>query len=123
MVLVAGAFHYEEAWRALLPRLLGCARRAAFLTRIPIIERGESFVFVQRPYAYGYATEYPSWCFNRAEFTGAIADCGWHIERETVTGERVEIKGAFEVADYRGFLLRCEYEAQRTRSGSDAAKL
>ena len=113
LVLVAGAFHYEEAWRELLPRLLGCARRAAFLTRIPIIERGESFVFVQRPYAYGYATEYPSWCFNRAEFVAAIRECGWHIERETITGERVEIKGAFEVADYRGFLLRPEAESNQ----------
>lgn len=106
LLLVASALHYEEEWRALLPRLLGNARRFAFLTRIPIVEATDSFVIVQRPYAYGYETEYASWCFNRQQFIAAIESCGWRVEREVITGERFEIKGATCVVDSRGFLLR-----------------
>lgn len=105
LVLVATSLHYEEEWRALLKRLLGCARKFAFLMRIPIVEAVPSFVQVQRAYVHGYETEYASWCFNRDEFVGAIEECGWRIEREVVTGERIEIKGTSAIADYRGFLV------------------
>ena len=106
LVVVAGAFHYEEHWQTLLPRLLGAATRTVFLQRIPLSFGKPGFVYVQRPYAYGYQTEYPCWCFNRAEFTRVIEASGWQIEREVVTGERVEIVGTSEVVEYRGFLLQ-----------------
>lgn len=106
LVVAATSLHYEEEWRDLLKRLLASAREFAYLTRIPIVETGESFVVVQRPYAYGYETEYQSWCFSREDFVGAVEACGWRIEHEVVTGERIEIKGTRQIADYRGFLVR-----------------
>lgn len=106
LVLASGSMHYEEDWRTLLTRLLGAAQKFAFLTRIPMTTTGPAFVYVQRPYAYGYDTEYPSWCLNRDEFLAEVEKCGWQIEREVVTGERIEIVGAPEVVQYRGYLLR-----------------
>jgi len=106
LVLASGSMHYEEDWRALLAQLLGAAQKFAFITRLPMTNTGPAFVYVQRPYAYGYDTEYPSWCFNRDEFLAEVENCGWQIEREVVTGERIEIVGAPEVVQYRGYLLR-----------------
>ena len=64
------------------------------------------FVYVQRPYAYGYDTEYPSWCFNRAEWMSHVEACGWELEQEVASGEVVQVKGVENSIVYRGFLLR-----------------
>ncbi len=105
LVFASGSLHYEEDWHVLLAQLLEVAQKFVFLTRVPMTT-GPAFVYVQRPYAYGYDTEYPSWCINRDEFLSEVEKCGWQVDREVVTGERVEIVGAPEVVQYRGYLLR-----------------
>ncbi len=105
LVMASGSLHYEEDWRGTLRKILEVAHKFAFVTRLPMTNH-PAFVYVQRPYAEGYDTEYPSWCINRDEFLAEVEKCGWQVEREVVTGERIEIVGAPEVVQYRGYLLR-----------------
>ena len=37
------------------------------VTRLPLVDSHPSFVVIQRAQAYGYATEYIGWVFNRSE--------------------------------------------------------
>ena len=105
VVLAVASFHYEEHWRELLPRLLKSARKFVFINRIPMTD-GPPFVYVQRAYPWGYNTEYPSWCFNYADFMSLVEECGWQLEQEVACGEVVEVTGASGPLIYRGFLLR-----------------
>ena len=114
LVVASTALHYEEDWRVLLQKLLGAATHRVFINRLPLALHGPAYVFVQRPYAYGYQTEYQSWCLNRAEFIDAIEASGWRVEREIFSGERVPIVGAPELAEFRGFLLCPATEGENT---------
>jgi hypothetical protein len=77
-----------------------------FVTRLPVVQTHASFVFVQRPYAYGYNTEYWGWCLNQAEFLAQASQAGLTLVREFVTGEAPVITDAPEQCEYRGFLFQ-----------------
>ena len=105
-VFASSSLHYVESWRDKLRELAAVAPgRRLFITRIPVVFEAASFVFVQRPYAWGFGTEYASWCFNRCEFLQGATELGLSPAWEFVTGERAEIAGAPEVAEFRGFLF------------------
>jgi putative methyltransferase (TIGR04325 family) len=105
-VLASGAMHFVEGWKGLLAGLAGATDGYLYVTRQPAVVQSESFVFVQRPYAYGYNTEYLGWCLNRAELVGEAEKSGLTLVREFVLGERPPISGAPEQCQYRGFLFR-----------------
>ena len=65
-----------------------------------------SFVVVQRPYAYGYQTDYLSWVINRAELLDAAAAAGLRLEREFIAGADTTYHGAPEISETAGFLFR-----------------
>jgi putative methyltransferase (TIGR04325 family) len=111
LVVASGAMHYVKDWKELLFKLAGAARPYLFVTRLPIVRRAESFVFVQRPYAYGYNTEYAGWCLNQAEFLRQAENAGLVLVREFVTGEQPAIAKAPELCVYRGYLFRRELAA------------
>ena len=67
LVLASSSFQYAEDWRAHLRRLCGATRDSLLITRLPLVDCEPSFVVLQRAQAYGYATEYLGWVFNRAE--------------------------------------------------------
>ena len=52
------------------------------VTRSPFVEQHDDFVVVQRPYKYGYLTEYPAWFINRHRFITFIETRGLVRERE-----------------------------------------
>jgi putative methyltransferase (TIGR04325 family) len=105
-VFASSSLHYSEDWRETLRRLASAAPRGRlFITRIPVTFESPSYVFVQRPYAWGFGTEYAAWCFNRREFLAAAESLGLVRVWEFITGERAEITGASEVAEFRGFLF------------------
>jgi putative methyltransferase (TIGR04325 family) len=108
LVLASGSMHFSQDWRELLRDLGGATDRYLFVTRLPTVTRAESFVFVQRPYAYGYNTEYAAWCLNQDEFLQAARKAGLQLIREFVTGEQPVIVNAPEQCIYRGYLFRPE---------------
>ena len=105
LVFASGALHYVERWQATLASLAAAARRFVFITRLPIAPTGNSYVTVQRPYAYGYDTEYPGWVINRREFVDEAKGNGLDLRREFLIGESPVIPGEVEQPVYRGFLF------------------
>jgi putative methyltransferase (TIGR04325 family) len=106
LVLASCSLHYVEDWRQALAQLAGATLGHLFVTRLPTVRSAASFVQVQRPYRYGFETEYPGWCLNRAEFLSHCESLGLRLLREFVTGERPPIFGAPEACEYRGYLLK-----------------
>lgn len=114
LVFASGSLQYEHDWRTLLARFARSSRSWLYVTRLPVVERAESFVVVQRPHAYGYATEYVSWVFNRQEVLEQTARMGLTLEREFLLGERAHVIGAPEQFESRGFLFRTNGRRERS---------
>jgi putative methyltransferase (TIGR04325 family) len=105
LVMASASLHYSEDWQGLVARLCGAASRYLFVTRLPIVEEVPSFVVVQRPYAYGYLTEYLCWFLNRSEFITEVEKNGFRLEREFLLDERPIVASAPEQCRYAGFLF------------------
>ena len=67
--------------------------------------RAAPFVFVQRPYGHGYATEYLGWCLHRGEHLAVAERHGLRPVREFVNGFKPPVHRAPEQPEYRGFLF------------------
>lgn len=104
-VLASSSLHYSEDWKSVLRTLAHTTGGYLFVTRLPVVHKAGSFVFVQRPYAFGYNTEYLGWCLNRNEFLNAAEQNHLFLEREFITGEAPIIYKAPEPCEYRGFLF------------------
>lgn len=108
LVLASGSLHYSQDWAATLCGLAKATAGYLFVTRLPVALRGPSYVFVQRPYRYGYNTEYMGWCVKRDALIEQAAACGLRLEREFVTGEQPPIHRAPDPCHFRGFLFQPE---------------
>lgn len=105
-VLASSALHYSEDWKMVFGRLARAANPYIYVTRLPIAPHVPSFVVVQRPYRYGYTTEYQGWFINRKEFLDRAAALKLELVREFLIQERPNVLNAPEQCDYRGFLFR-----------------
>lgn len=105
LVLASSSLHYSRDWRGTLAMLASVTDHYLYVTRQPFVETAPSFVVVQRPYRYGYMTEYPGWFLNRGEFLAEAGALGLELLREFLIAERPVVRGAPEQADYRGFLF------------------
>jgi putative methyltransferase (TIGR04325 family) len=105
-VMASSSLHYTEGWQSLLAGLAKATRDYLYITRLPTVLQAQSFVFIQRPYTYGYNTEYLGWCLNRAVFLREAEKLGLTLVREFVIAERPFIANAPEQCQNRGFLLR-----------------
>ncbi len=106
LVLASASLNYTEEWRGLMRRLASVASSFLYITRLPIVHHAPSFVVVQRPYRYGYLTEYPGWFLNRVEVLECAAASRMELLREFLIDERPFVHGAPEQGEYRGFLFR-----------------
>ena len=106
LVLASGSIHYCEDWQRIAQRLALATRSHLYITRIPVVHRKSSFVVVQRPYQYGYETEYLCWFLNREEFLTHMRILEMELIREFLIQERPHVHNAPEQGEYRGFLFR-----------------
>ena len=105
-MLASSAFQYAEDWRAHLHQLAGATRDSLLLTRLPLVDRQPSFVVLQRAQAYGYATEYLGWVFNRAELLEEAAAVELELVREFFLQETMDVAGAPERPSHGAFLFK-----------------
>lgn len=105
-VLASSSLHYSADWLATLKALAKATAAYIFITRLPIVLEADSYVFVQRPYKYGYDSEYLGWCLNRKEFLDCAAGTGLTLVREFIIGEQPIVQNAPGPCEYRGFLFR-----------------
>jgi putative methyltransferase (TIGR04325 family) len=103
-ILASASLHYVEDWKRLLDTFVECSNGYILLTRLPITLE-KPFVYIQRPYKYGYQTEYISWAINRNELIDYCQKIGFHFIREFITGERPDIKNAPSFCEYRAYLF------------------
>ena len=107
LVLASGSLQYSRDWAAALAKLAGAARGYLSVTRLPVARVSPSFVVVQRPYAYGYGTEYLGWVVNRDELVAAAEAAGQGLVRELLVEASLSAEGAPESpVEHRGFLFR-----------------
>lgn len=105
-VLVSNSLQYSLDWTTTLRKLARATAGYLLVTMLPIVERVPSYVFVQRPYQYGYDTEYLAWCLNRSEFLDAAESSGLELVREFAIGLEPPIVRAPEPCRYLAFLFR-----------------
>jgi putative methyltransferase (TIGR04325 family) len=105
LVLASSSLQYAEDWRELLRQLARAADGSLFITRVPLAQSQPSFVVLQRAQAYGYATEYVGWVFNRSELLDEVAAAGLELVREFFLQEPMHIAGAPEGPSHGGFLF------------------
>jgi putative methyltransferase (TIGR04325 family) len=111
LVLASASLQYDEDWRGRLRELAEVAHGRLFLTRMPITRDAPSFVALQRAQAYGYATEYLGWVFNRDELLDAAGDAGLALEREFAFIPSWPVAGAPEHPSLTGFLFAREAQS------------
>ena len=105
-VMLGTALQYIEGWAALLKKLSEATKNYLYIAHLPIVLKAPSFVFIQRPYSYGYGTEYLGWCLNKGEFLKSADAAGLELVREFVYGYKPLIYKAPEQNEYRGYLFR-----------------
>jgi len=105
-VMASTSMHYMKEWQPLLQRLASATSGYLYIANLPSVQQASSFVFIQRPYQYGYNTEYLAWCLNRTEFLHTAELAGLDLVREFVYGHQPFIHGAPEQNTYRGYLFR-----------------
>jgi len=105
-VMASTSLQYSKDWIRVLRGLANSSSDYLFITRIPVVEKVASFVIIQRPYQYGYKTEYLGWCFNKYEFLNIAKSMNLHLVREFFAQESSFIYNAPEQPTYYGFLFQ-----------------
>ena len=105
-VFASSAVHYERDPYRVLERLTEASRQWLLITRTPILERHEDMLVVQRPYTYGYMTEYAGWMMNRSRLVTCLDQAGFALERQLLIGEQPYLPMLDERPQYYGFLFR-----------------
>jgi putative methyltransferase (TIGR04325 family) len=106
LVLASSSLHYSEDWKSIAEQLALATRSYLYITRFPIVHQLPSFAVLQRPYRYGYQTEYLCWFLNRQEFLTHMRSLEMDFIREFLIYERPHVHKAPEQGEYRGFLFR-----------------
>ncbi len=104
-IFASSSLQYTRNLYPLLARICDATADTLLITRTPFVSNNDDFVVVQRPYRYGYQTEYPAWFINRNRFIDFIAGRGLRLEREFMLGERPYVPNAPEQCVYCGFLF------------------
>lgn len=107
-ILASCSLHYSEDWQRVLELLARSTNGYLLVTRLPVVQDRKPFVFVQRPYKYGYNTEYLGWVVNRTELLEIAHRSSIQLAREFITGEVLQIYKVPFPCEYRAFLFTSE---------------
>jgi putative methyltransferase (TIGR04325 family) len=105
LVIASGSFQYSKNWPEILEKLATVTLSHLYIARLPVIQTADSFVFVQRPYLYGYNTEYLGWCLNVKDFLKCADSLKLAVVREFDYGNSAFILNAPEHNRERGYLF------------------
>ncbi len=104
-VLASSSLQYSQDCMAVLQDLAQATSGYLFITRLPLVQHVPSYVIAQRPYQYGYNTEYLGWCLNHDEFLHIARKSQLQLIREFIIEESYPIDQAPEQPKYFGFLF------------------
>jgi len=106
LVFASSAIQYSQNWQQLVQQLASITKEYLYITRTPVVQNVPSFVVVQRPYQYGYQTEYKGWFINRQEFLNCASKLPLSLVREFLVMEHCHPVNAPEPSVSRGFLFK-----------------
>lgn len=102
-VFSSSSLHYLEDWHTTLAALIQSSKQYLYVTRMPFVVTGKSFVMIQR--AAMYETEYLGWVLNRQEFIRFVEQRGMKLVQQFVNHKGPQIAKAPEKNLYMGFLF------------------
>jgi putative methyltransferase (TIGR04325 family) len=102
LVMISSSLQYLEHWQEFLRAVPPSVGEYLFLSRIPVVEKSDSFVSVQK----AYDTKMLHWQFNRKLLLQTVESAGFSLLREFVTGDRPYIKNAPEQCELCSWLFR-----------------
>ena len=111
-VMASSSLNYSEDWENVLAALAGASQGYLFVTRLPTVVEAPSFVYIQRPYSFGYNTEYLGWCLNRTTFLTTAQTLDLSLVREFIVSEFPHIHKGPEQPVSRGFLFRARIDSE-----------
>jgi putative methyltransferase (TIGR04325 family) len=101
-VMINGSLQYIEHWEDTLRRIAHTAKTYLLLTRIPVVDKGPSFVAIQR----AYGSEMFHHFFDQMALLEIVKNTGMRLIREFVVGDRFDIKSAPGPGELRGWLFK-----------------
>lgn len=102
LVMVNASLQYVKEWKKLLNELRQISKYI-FLTRVPVINKANSFIAVQEE----QGTQMLHNQFNKQELLDTFSRENLLIIREFVVGDKPYIKNAPEQCEFQGWLLKC----------------
>jgi putative methyltransferase (TIGR04325 family) len=93
LVIASGSLSYARDWPDMLGRLARATAGWLLIARQPITMEA-SYLFLQRPHAFGYRTAYAGWCIRRDDLVAAATAAGLELARDMITEEARNIIGA-----------------------------
>jgi len=107
LVMAGSSIWYEPDWKTIFKKLIEASNNYVFITRMIFVEKGKSYVAVQRPSSMGYKTKYYFWVINENELLEQAKENGAVLVREfLVFEEKTHIYKAPEQGKFKGFLFR-----------------
>ena len=106
MVMASGSLQYVRPWRDVLSTLASATGGWLYVTRLPITTAAQSMVARQRVRFAGRQHTSYCWCFSRDEFLAATQQLGLKLFQEFLVHESMQVAGATESSQMRGFLFR-----------------
>lgn len=101
LVMINGSLQYFQNWQETLTRLAHSAREYLFLTRLSVVDRGPSYLALQKV----YETQMVFQQVNPDEVLEVARAAGFKVLREVVS-DRPFIQGAPEQVEMRGWLFK-----------------
>ncbi len=105
LVIASTSLQYARDWEETLKQLTHSTKKYLFINRLPIVNNSNSFIIIQRPYEYGYDTEYLGWCLNKQKLFSLATKLNLKLVREFVAQESPFVHNAPEQPKYYGFLF------------------
>lgn len=102
LVMITSSLQYIEHWQEFINDIAKSVGDYFFLTRIPIIEKSETYVAIQKT----YDTKMRHWIFNKHSLLQVVERAGFTLVREFVLGERHYIINASEQCELCSWLFR-----------------
>lgn len=102
LVMISGSLQYMEDWEEALRRICRVAKEYFFLARIPVVEKGASFVMIER-----YYTEMTNLnqVLNQDALLQVVESTGLRLIREFVAYPP-KVRNAPEVVELRSWLFK-----------------
>jgi putative methyltransferase (TIGR04325 family) len=106
LIFASSSLQYSRGVYDVLKMMARTGSRWIMVCRMPFVDAADDFVVIQRPYRYGYDTEYSGWFLNRFKFIEFMKAEGYSLEREFLNDERPYVPNAPEQCVYRAYLFR-----------------